>query len=79
MCWDHLFLSMSLLQISGGLQAAFCSCWANQSMIVSPLIVRLAIEAGMNGTILRGSEYSYVEVGSGKGVGMYVHLSCPCW
>ena len=51
----QLFLSMSFLQ-SRGLLAACRSCWANRRVIVSPLVVRLALEAGMNGTILDGSE-----------------------
>ena len=53
---DQLFFSMSFLQ-SRGLLAACRSRWANHRVIVSPLlIVRLALEAGMNGTSLDGSE-----------------------
>ena len=47
-CLDQLFLSMSFFQ-SRGLLAAFRSHWANRRVIVSPLIVTLALEAGMNG------------------------------
>ena len=49
----QLFLSMSFLQ-SRGLLAACRSCWANRRVIVSPLIVRLALEAGIKGTIVEG-------------------------
>ena len=54
-CRDQLFLSMSFLQIRG-LLATCRSHWVNRRVVVSPLIVRLALEAGMNGTILEGSE-----------------------
>ena len=55
-CLDQLFLSMSFLQ-SRRLLAACRSRWANRCVIVSPLIVRLALEeAGMKGTSLDGSE-----------------------
>ena len=54
---DQLRHSMSFSQ-SCGLPAALQSWLANRRVIVvlSPLIVRLALEAGMNGTILDGSE-----------------------
>ena len=54
-CWDQLFLSLSFLQ-SLGLLADFRSRCANRRVIVSPLIVRLALDAGMNGMSLDGSE-----------------------
>ena len=54
-CCDQLFLSMSLLQ-SLGLLAAFLSRWANRLVIVSPLMLRLALDAGMNGTSLERTE-----------------------
>ena len=54
-CCDQLFRSMSFLQ-SLGLLAAFLSCWANGRVIVLPLMVRLALDAGINGTSLDGSE-----------------------
>ena len=54
-CCDQLFLSMSLLQ-SLGLLAAFLSRLAKRRVIVSPLILRLALDAGMNGTSLDGTE-----------------------
>ena len=52
-CRDHLFLSMSFLQICG-LLAACRSRGTNRRVLVSPLIVRPALEAGMKGTILDG-------------------------
>ena len=55
LCCDQLFFSMSLLQ-SLGLLAAFRSRWANRRVIVSPLIMRLALDAGMNGMSLDDSE-----------------------
>ena len=53
-CWDQLFLSTSFLQ-SCGLLPACCSHCANWRVIVSPLILRLALEAGVDGTLLEGS------------------------
>ena len=54
-CCDQLFRSMILLQ-SLGLLADFCSRWANRRVIVSPLMVKLALDAEMNGTSLDGTE-----------------------
>ena len=50
----HEFLAKS----RGLLLAAFWSHWVNRCVIVSPLIVRLVLDAGMNGTSLddTGSE-----------------------
>ena len=39
-----------------GLLAALQSLWANRRVVVSPLRVRLALDAGIKGTILDGSE-----------------------
>ena len=52
-CWDQAFLSMSFFHNHGLLLTACPSRWGKWCVIVSSLIVlRLAWEAGMNGTIL---------------------------
>ena len=51
-CRDQAFLSISFLHSHRLLVAACPRHWTKRRVIVSPLIVRLAWEAGMNGTIL---------------------------
>ena len=53
--WDQSFCSISFLQ-RRGLFAACRSRWAKRLVMVSPLIVRLALEAGMKGAIGDGTE-----------------------
>ena len=53
-CWDQALLSVSVFDVRG-LLAACRSHLAKRRVTVSPLIVRLASEAGMSGAILEGA------------------------